>query len=257
MFLIAGVGGHVFAFHKFARLLGPDQPCYGVKAIGVDGVRATPERIEEIAAEYVAEIVAARPEGPCVLGGYSIGAVIALEVALQLRARGRDVPLLITFDAAAPGYMDFPILKRARLHLMNLFVRGGGWQYLRQRLVNLRDKLNWATGRGHRNAPEVAGLEMYSQDAITRVWVALHKAYKAYKPARKFDGAIEVVRAEILEDWDKFVSDDPFMGWSRWTTGPVSDHGLQSRHLDLFHEPAIYDVARIVGASVAKASGRG
>ena len=43
-------GGHVFAFHKFARLLGHDQPVFGVKAIGVDGSRKPPETVEEIAA---------------------------------------------------------------------------------------------------------------------------------------------------------------------------------------------------------------
>ncbi|MGV3722494.1 MAG: c-type cytochrome domain-containing protein, partial [Actinomycetota bacterium] len=35
LFLIAGAGGHVFTFHKFARLLGQDFPAYGMKAIGV------------------------------------------------------------------------------------------------------------------------------------------------------------------------------------------------------------------------------
>ncbi|MBX7104852.1 MAG: amino acid adenylation domain-containing protein [Gemmataceae bacterium] len=250
LFLVAGVGGHVFAFHKFARLLGPDQPCYGVKAIGVDGARPTPERIEDIAAEYVEEIVAARPSGPIALGGYSIGAVVAFEVALQLRARGREVPLLVAFDASAPGYMNFTLTKRLRLHLANLIVRGGGWSYLRQRFVNLRDKFNWAAGRGHRNAPEVPGLTMFSQDAITRVWVALHKAYKVYKPARLFDGEILVIRADIVEDWDKYVSHDPNIGWAKWTTGTIRSHGLKAQHLDLFHEPTIYDVARLVGAEI-------
>jgi amino acid adenylation domain-containing protein len=250
LFMIAGVGGHVFAFHKFARLLGSDQPCYGVKSIGVDGTRPPPERIEDVAAEYVREIIAVRPDGPCVLSGYSIGAVIAFEVALQLRALGRAVPLLVAFDASAPGYLHPPVLTRAKLHFQNLFLRGGGWAYVRQRLVNLREKWNWTTGRGHRNAPTVPGLTMFAQDSITQVWVALHKAYKQYKPSRKFDGATVVVRAEVVEDWDKFVSDDPKLGWGHWTTGPVHAHSLPIRHLDMFHEPTIFDVARIVEATI-------
>ncbi len=252
LFMIAGVGGHVFAFHKFARLLGKDQPCYGVKAIGVDGTRAPSERIEDIAREYVREMIDVCPTGPIALSGYSIGAIIAFEVALQLRTLGRDVPLLIAFDAAAPGYLNYSIPKRIKLHLQNLFLRGGGWSYIRQRFANLREKLNWATGHGHRNAPTVPGLTMYAQDSITQVWVALHKAYKEYKPARQFDGATVVLRADIVDDWDKFVSADPQLGWAKWTTGPVHAHTLPIRHLDMFHEPAIFDVARIVGSAMAR-----
>ncbi len=162
------------------------------------------------------------------------------------------MPLLIAFDAAAPGYLNYSIPKRIKLHLQNLFLRGGGWSYIRQRFANLREKLNWATGHGHRNAPTVPGLTMYAQDSITQVWVALHKAYKEYKPARQFDGATVVLRADIVDDWDKFVSADPQLGWAKWTTGPVHAHTLPIRHLDMFHEPAIFDVARIVGSAMAR-----
>lgn len=250
LFMVAGVGGHVFAFHKFARLLGGDQPCYGVKAIGVDGTRPPPERVEDIAAEYVREIVETRPNGALVMAGYSLGAVIAFEVALQLHALGREVPLLIAYDAAAPGYLSYPVLKRMQLHFANLFLRGGGWGYVRQRLRNLKDKFNWAIGRGERNAPEIPGLEMFSQEAITQVWVALHKAYKQYTPGARFTGDITVIRADLVEDWDKFVSNDPLLGWGKWTHGRVAAHGLPVRHLDLFHEPAIHDLTKLTEVAI-------
>lgn len=252
LFMIAGVGGHVFAFHKFARLLGSDQPVYGVKAIGIDGTRPPPERIEDVAAEYVSEIVAARPVGPIVLSGYSIGAIIAYEVALQLRARGRQVPLLIAFDASAPGYLKYSLPARAKLHLQNLIVRGGGWGYIRQRFANLREKLNWATGQAHRNAPTVPGMAMFAQESLVQVWVALHKALKQYRPTGRFDGEIDVFRATVVEDWDKFVSSDPQLGWGRWTIGRVFTHDLPIRHLDVFHEPAIHDVAQLVHRAVSR-----
>src|SRR5262249_60552315 len=88
LFLIAGAGGHVFTFHKFARLLGSDFPAYGMKAIGVDGSEPPPDRVEEIAARYVEEIVKARPRGPYVLAGYSGGGLRAFEVAPGEEERG-------------------------------------------------------------------------------------------------------------------------------------------------------------------------
>ena len=135
VFLFAGVGGHVFTFYRFGRLLGPDQPAYGVKAIGVDGSAESPGSFEEIAARYAAEIAAARPDGPVVLGGYSIGALVAFELALQLQAAGRPVGPLIVFDGAAP---DFPRLKpfpRRLLTHLDVLINGRGfrrWTYVRR-----------------------------------------------------------------------------------------------------------------------------
>src|SRR5262249_37678191 len=97
VFLIAGIGGHVFSYQKFARLLGSDQPTFGLKAIGVDGSQPPPERIEAIAAQYLTEICALRPNGPYVLGGFSIGALVAYELACQLQKMGKEVPALLVF----------------------------------------------------------------------------------------------------------------------------------------------------------------
>src|SRR5262249_41797093 len=121
LFMIAGVGGHVFTFHKFARLLGAEQPVYGVKAVGVEGTQKALDRIEDLAAHYVKEITALRPAGPYMLAGYSVGAVVALELALQLEARGLPVSLLVAFDALSPGYPpDLPLARRILIHLGNV-----------------------------------------------------------------------------------------------------------------------------------------
>jgi thioesterase domain-containing protein len=47
---------------------------------------------------YVDELVKFQPEGAFFLGGYSMGAAIALEMSHQLIARGREISLLVVFD---------------------------------------------------------------------------------------------------------------------------------------------------------------
>ena len=56
--------------------------------------------IEMIAAHHVALLEAYQPQGPVNLIGWSAGAIVALEMAQQLRARGREVPLMIALDGA-------------------------------------------------------------------------------------------------------------------------------------------------------------
>ncbi len=237
LFLIAGIGGHVFTFHKFARLLGPDQPAYGVKAIGVDGSARTPDRIEDIAARYAEQIVAERPDGPIVLGGYSIGALVAFELAVQLQAAGRQVGPLIVFDAAAPGYpRPKPLPRRLVIHLSTL-VSGRGIDrraYLRERFVNMKRRLLRAAGLAAWAAPTIEGLDALPQDTLKQVWLSLHAAQSRYRPRRRFDGPIILFKATAQEAWTAAVYADPLLGWERWVTGGVESHSVAGGHLDMF-----------------------
>ena len=61
-----------------------------------------PGRMEEMAAEYVAAIREIQPHGPYLLGGWSAGGLVALEMAQQLLAAGRVDP------PARPARHDAP-----------------------------------------------------------------------------------------------------------------------------------------------------
>src|SRR5215472_12715262 len=56
--------------------------------------------IETLAARYAAMVARFQPRGPLFFGGWSAGAVVALEIAQQMKAEGRDVKLLAAFDGA-------------------------------------------------------------------------------------------------------------------------------------------------------------
>jgi thioesterase domain-containing protein len=82
----------------FAQSLGPDQPLYGINANGIDGRESTPSNSQAMVLTYVDEILDAQPDGPLVLGGMCGGGLIAMEVARELQARGREVGLVILLD---------------------------------------------------------------------------------------------------------------------------------------------------------------
>src|SRR3954453_23008083 len=80
LFLVHAVFGDVLCFADLAKALGPDQPCYGLQARGLDGVESPLTRVEEIARYYLDEIRIVQPSGPYCLGGLSSGATIAYEM---------------------------------------------------------------------------------------------------------------------------------------------------------------------------------
>lgn len=66
-----------------------------------------PLTIEELAAIYVGEIKRRQPEGPYLLGGYSVGGVLAFEVARQLLEDGNDIEKLFLIDTACPTFVRY------------------------------------------------------------------------------------------------------------------------------------------------------
>ena len=60
-----------------------------------------------MAAWYVKEIRDVQPQGPYLLGGWSMGGLIALEAARQLLAAGQAVALVAMFDTYL-SLDDFP-----------------------------------------------------------------------------------------------------------------------------------------------------
>jgi len=101
LFFVHPAGGNVLCYLDLARCLGPDQPFYGFQTPGLYGEQALYTRIEDLAAHYIEAMTAVQPEGPYFLGGWSIGGIIAYEMAQQLGARGERVGQLILLDTGA------------------------------------------------------------------------------------------------------------------------------------------------------------
>jgi len=101
-FCVHPAGGNILCYLELARNLGAEQPFYGFQARGLYEESARFSDIETMATHYVEELLEFEPEGPYLLGGYSMGGVVAFEMAQQLRARGKTVDRLVLFDTTAP-----------------------------------------------------------------------------------------------------------------------------------------------------------
>ena len=102
MFYVHGLGGGVIDYGELTRLVGQDQPAYGILAQGVDGKQEAHRSIEDMAAHIVNSIKTQQPEGPYQIGGYCYGGVVAFEAAYQLEQMGEKVTRLNIFEGYAP-----------------------------------------------------------------------------------------------------------------------------------------------------------
>jgi thioesterase domain-containing protein/SAM-dependent methyltransferase/NADP-dependent 3-hydroxy acid dehydrogenase YdfG len=98
-FWVHGAPGLADGFGDLSSELGPEYPVFAFQARGIDGASLPFADLKEMAAHYTDCLRLARPEGPVVLGGHSLGGVIALEMARQLHAEGRTVAHLVLLDS--------------------------------------------------------------------------------------------------------------------------------------------------------------
>lgn len=101
-FILAGYGD-VWVALGLARALGAEHAVYGLRPPeNSSGMKA-----RELAALYIERLQDVQPQGPYCLSGYSAGAVLALEMAIQLRAKGESVGLVALLDPLFIRYTRF------------------------------------------------------------------------------------------------------------------------------------------------------
>ena len=90
--------------YNLPRYLSADRPFIGFLHQGEDGHGMKYKSIPAIAQHYVDELTAALPQGPYVLAGFSMGGIIAFEMAHILRGMGLPVALLTIIDTRGPKF---------------------------------------------------------------------------------------------------------------------------------------------------------
>ncbi|MDJ0835579.1 MAG: amino acid adenylation domain-containing protein [Acidobacteriota bacterium] len=102
LFLVHPVGGNVFCYAHLARSLPEDLPVYGLRSPHLFRSEG-PENAEQLAALYIEAIRSVCPNGPYRLGGWSMGGLIAYEMAAQLTSAGEAVEHLMLIDTYPPN----------------------------------------------------------------------------------------------------------------------------------------------------------
>lgn len=98
-FCVHGMGGHVLVFGGLARRLEDLVGFYAFESVGRNDAARADTTMAAMAERYLGDLARVQPEGPYLLGGYSMGGVVALEMAHRLVADGHDVRLVALLDS--------------------------------------------------------------------------------------------------------------------------------------------------------------
>lgn len=253
LFFVHAVGGEALGYRTLARLLGPDQPFYGLQARGLDGTQEPFSQVEPMAAYYLEEVLRVRPEGPFLLGGYSFGAIVALEMAQQLRARGHETVLLAVVDQEVPnvggesklspkflanvarnlpGWLMTHVVERPKGDVLEA-VRRHGAKFLRN--VGSRFfKLEPHTA----SVGDVLDVAQMSE-SHRRVSEALFQSLLAYRP-RAYPGRVTLFRTRAQRVFSPHGVDK---GWGRLALKGVEIKKIPGNHVNLYEQPHVQVLA--------------
>ncbi len=232
LFLVHPAGGNVLCYADLARQLGLDQPVYGLQAIGLSGEQPPHTQIEAMASHYAELLRTVQPQKPCLLGGWSMGGVIAFEMARQLYAQGQQVAALILIDSHAPTGQ--PASKADDVDLLiNLVMEEGlhvDPDYLRQ--LDEDEQLAYVLKEAKRaNAlpPDVTVAQMHN---LFQVLKSNMQALRQYA-ARPYPGAITLCKAS--KQWDERKD----LGWEGLAGGGLVTYEIPGDHYTIMREPGV------------------
>ncbi|HEX5884179.1 MAG TPA: thioesterase domain-containing protein, partial [Pyrinomonadaceae bacterium] len=235
-------GGNVWCYREMVQYLGDDQPFYGVQPREPENGLVYHTDIEAMASDYVRAIRGFQPSGPYWLGGWSMGGVIAFEMARQLQRQGQQVAMLAMIDARVPDTQGTEFNWGV---LLSIFALDLGLTY-----ENLSTTIEETTAR-----PQMTQLRQVWMDARRADLVPsdmtliefrklfdtfkLHaNTMRRYRPA-EFEGRITLFSAE--QEHAKHLG--PLKGWDKFATGGVDIHIIPGDHFSMVKEPHVQVLA--------------
>ncbi|HEV7669747.1 MAG TPA: non-ribosomal peptide synthase/polyketide synthase [Thermoanaerobaculia bacterium] len=230
LFCVHPAGGNVLCYIDLARCLGNRQPFYAFQRPNREVADPPLDSLETIAAHYLEELRNVQPQGPYLLAGWSMGGVLAFEMAQQLGRAGQEVEALILIDSVAPlsasqeALSPLAILADlAREHIWGLAGRSLPFTFEDLAALDGVDPLEWVYERAIEDRVLPPDLTLGEVRRLFDIYALHLQAMRRYA-GQAYDGRVLLIRAADEEDaepaddetlgWSQLLSDDPVLGRS-------------------------------------------
>jgi thioesterase domain-containing protein len=205
-----------------------------------------------MARAYLAEVREARPSGPYRLGGWSMGGVVAFEMARQLEAAGETVEGLVLIDSQVPWLRDPEKgMPRNEILLVQMFAQDLGLpeEMLPSADTDWRDAGEVAYLAAVLDSARTAGLlpgdlDMGRVQHLYGIFRINVKALYDYRP-ESYGGGGTLLRAGKRKLAERLL-EKKNLGWDRVLRGGVEVRTVPGTHYTLVREPQVEVLAREV-----------
>jgi len=264
LFLVHGGAGSVLMYAELAARLPAGRPVYGLQPHGLVAGQEPDRKVADMAQRYFEEIKTVQPDGPYFLAGWSLGGLIAFEMACQARDAGAEVGFLGLFDATAPTVARDRAQRKRRDHTEVLLevVELMLGQPAKAALDSARLRELDSLGRLGDAFSQLAraGLlpqDMSREEALRLVALGIAHTYAgdSHEPYRAFDGTVALFRASDDKDSDA-EADPTVLEWRQRCT-VLELHPVPGGHRSMFARPHVVTTAQCLARCLSVCSSPG
>ena len=254
VFMIHGGGLNILLFKTIADMLDEEQPVYGMQARGLSRPAELLYTIEEIAAVYVREIMDVYPNGPYLLTGYSLGGIIAFEMARQLRNLGKEIKFLGAVDTYAGNLKSVAdhtskITKKVKrqFHKIPFFTKA----FIEHPKETFVYQWNYVKNKINKPLPaKIKSQDNYFTPYEQSIMDSYDIAVDNYAmPADNFQLDLFRVNKRIY-----YIDDQVYLGWDKFAKKGVKIHVVPGDHRTFLHPPNDREFAAILQSALDKAA---
>jgi acetoacetyl-CoA synthetase len=248
LFIVHSMSGTLLELWALVREMDCHCAVYGIQGRGLREGEVPNSRVEDMAADYIQQIRTVQPHGPYALAGFSMGGLIALEMAQQLLQCGETVELVALLDTQVDEQcltlQDWLSHQRRRFELELREIRARSWReragYIRLKAGHWVDRLRVVAGKAPKHSivdeQKLRGVLNLSPRQ-RKIILALRVAMAAYRP-KTYSGKVTFFRAGIPNPrWP-----DPLRIW-KGVCRELEVVEVPSGHSDLILPPCVRYVA--------------
>jgi acetoacetyl-CoA synthetase len=207
LFIAHSLNGTVLELWALVREMDCHCAVYGIQGRGLREGEVPNSSVEDMAAGYVEQIRSVQPHGPYALAGFSLGGLIALEMAQQLLQRGEKIELVVLLDTQLDErcltFQDWLSHRRYLVALELREIRARSWRqrfnYILLKADNFADRLRVVAGK----SPKRSGIDEQAlrgvltlPPRIRMIVLGLRVAMVAYRP-KPYSGKVTFFHAAI------------------------------------------------------------
>jgi len=254
LFMVHPAGGNVLCYYELGRELEMEFTVYGLQSAGLYGKAV--ETVSELAGLYLEEICLPDSIDNVVFGGWSMGALIAFEMARQVRDSMGKSPRLLIIDQLAPleDRGDTPNTGIDPLERMLVFA--GKVAHLAGRPLGI--SVSDLQGKTPEHQSEVflkafklvnlvppdLGLNDFHGYLDQMI---LHNEITAACRPGFFEGRTLLVRAEdalpLFEGEHGVPERAADLGWGRWVRDNLTIRDIPGNHVSVISQPYVREIA--------------
>jgi thioesterase domain-containing protein len=239
LYCLHASSGSAYSYLGLAQLL--DRPVYGVEAPGFDGDREPVRSLADLSAEYVDVLHERSPGGPYLLLGWSVGGLLALDMARRLTESGDAVPLVVMVDVSVPDGTPLPPEKEIVRRFLHEILASMGASAPDTVLAGRPDDADpgelLAAAAGEL-PPELDAELLSERYAVFR---ALVEASYGHRVTRPYGGPVVHVRAS--------ESRLPPLAWSPLVPD-LTEHTVTGTHHSIWSGETLPELAKVIDAEL-------